>query len=124
MAFTIANAVRKAALDGVCALFNSGNIKLMTSGDAELAIPTFAATAFGAATEASPSVATAAALTKDESVTDGTVAKVEFRNSGNTALISGSVGVGSGDWQVTDNVIPATAVSVNVTGLTFSLAMS
>jgi hypothetical protein len=124
MAWTIQNSVRAAALNGICALLNGGNVRLLTSADAELAAPTFASTAFGSATEASPSVATANALTADNSITAGTVAKIQFRNSGNTTLINGSVGTSGADFNVTDNVIPGSATSVNVTGLTFSLTLS
>ena len=123
MAWTYNDGVRKAALDGITTLFNSGNVLLSTAADAELAIPTFAADAFGNATTAAPSVATAAGLTADTTVTAGTIGKIAFRNSSNTSLISGTVGVGSGDFQVTDNVIPAGATSVNLTSLTFSLTL-
>jgi type IV secretory pathway TrbL component len=123
MALTYDNTLRKAALDGIVALFNSGYFKLMTSGDAELAKPTFGATAFGAATEAAPSVATANALTKDESVTSGTIEKFSMQSSGSSDLLQGTVSTSSGDFVVTDNVIPETAVSVNVTGLTLSLTL-
>lgn len=124
MAWTIANAVRKAANDGIAALLNSGQARLLTSGDVELAMPTFNATAFGAATTANPSVATANTFTADSSVTAGTIAKVDFRTSGGVTLIAGSVGVGSGDFQISDNVIPGGATSVTVSALTLSLSLS
>jgi hypothetical protein len=124
MALTITAECSKAAVDAVCALLNGGDFKLMTSGDAELATPTFAGTAFGAGTSANPSVATAAALTADSSPSAGTVAKIAMQTSGHAARISGSVGTSSGDFQVTDNVIPGGAVSVNVTGLTVTLTLS
>lgn len=120
---TVANAAKKAALDAITALLNSGSFRVLTSADAELAVPTFASTAFGAATTASPSVATAAALTADTSITAGTFTKFEMRTSGAANIITGSVGVGSGDMQVADNVIPGTATSFNITGLTISLQM-
>lgn len=114
MALTVTNEVNKAALDGICALFNSGKFRLDTSADAELATPTFGATAFGAATTASPSVATANALTADSTLSDGTIAKFLLQTSGSATRISGSVGIGSGDLQVSDNVITEETTSVNI----------
>ena len=121
---TFANETRAAALNGVVALFNSGSFRVLTAGDAELAAPTFASTAFGAATTANPSVATAASLTADNSITAGTFTKFEMRTSGGSNRITGSVGVGSGDIQVADNVIPGTATSFTIAGLTLALTMS
>lgn len=121
---TYANECRAAALNGMTALLNSGSMRLLTSADAELAAPTFASTAFGSATTANPSVATANSLTADNSITAGTFTKFEMRTSGGATRISGSMGVGSGDIQVADNVIPGTATSVNISGLTIALTMS
>lgn len=116
MALTIANECRKAALDGITALLNAGQFRLLTSGDVELANLTFAATAFAAASTASPSVAVSNTITADNTVTAGTIAKFDLRTSGASSRIAGSVGVGSGDLQVSDNVIPGTATSVTCTG--------
>ena len=124
MALTISNEVRKAALDGIAALFNSGLFKLDTSGDAELAKPVFNATAFGAATTANPSVATANAFTADTGITAGTIAKFLLQTSGGSTRINGSVGVGSGDLQVSDNVIPGDATEVTVASFQLSLSLS
>ena len=123
MAWTYANSARAAALDAITALLNSGNVLLTTSADAELANPVFGNPAFGSATSAAPSVATANSLTADTSVTAGTIGKIAFRNSSNAAITSGTGGVGSGDFQVADNVIPSGATSVNLTSLTFSLTL-
>jgi hypothetical protein len=125
MAISVANEFKKACLDGGLALLNSGQFRLLTSGDSELANLTFGSTAFGAATTASPSVATSAAITADSSVTAGTIAKFELRTSGGSNRITGSVGVGSGDLQVSDNVIPGSATSVSCPGgLTVSLQIT
>lgn len=124
MAWTIDNLLRKAGLDGICAVFNSGSVRLLNGSSVELAAPTFGATAFGAATTANPSVATANALTADTTITAGTIASIQFRDSGATSRLSGSVGVGTGDFQVADAVIPGTATSVNLGSLTFSLSLS
>jgi hypothetical protein len=124
MALTIANEVRKAGLDGIAALFNGGQFRLLSSAPAELAMPTFNATAFGAATTASPSVAAANAFTADSSITAGTIATFDMRTSGGSSRISGTVGVGSGDLQISDNVIPGSATSVTISALNMSLQLS
>jgi hypothetical protein len=124
MAWTINAAVNAAGLNGVTALFNSGRVVLSSSAPAELAAPTFGATAFGAATSATPAVASANALTADTTVTAGTITAIDFQTSGNASRISGSVGVGSGDFQVSSNVIPGGTTSVNLVGLQFTLAIT
>ena len=125
MALTIANEFTKAALDGACATLNSGDFRLLTSGDAALATLTFGATAFAAASTASPSVAASNSITADSSPTDGTVAKFELRTSGGSNRIAGSVGTSGADLNVTDNVIPSDATEVSCTGgLTLSLTIT
>lgn len=121
---TVANELKKAALDGICAVFNSGSFRALNAADVEIAAPTFAASAFAAASTASPSVAAAAALTADTSLTPDTWTKFEMRTSGNALRLSGSVGVGSGDIQVATNVVPGSATSFNITGLTLSLQIT
>lgn len=122
MAWTIANEFRKAALDGGLAILSGGSVRFDTSGDAELAVLPIAS--IGAGTTASPSVAVLT-LTADTSVTDGTIAKVIFRTSGAATRLNGSVGVGSGDLQVSDNVIPSGATQVaSSAGLSVSLQIS
>jgi len=121
---TFANELRKAMMDGGMAVFNSGSLRVLTAGDAQLAAPTFASTAFGAASTANPSVATAATLTPYNSPTAGTYTKFEMRTSGGANRITGSVGVGSGDIQVTDNTIPGTATSWTIAGLTLAFTLA
>ena len=125
MTISVANESKAAALAGLCALLNSGQFRLLTSADAELANLTFGATAFGTPTTASPSVATSNSITADSSVTAGTIAKFEFRTSGGANRITGSVGVGTGDLQVSDTVIPGSATSVSCPGgVTISLQIT
>ena len=125
MAISVANECKAAALAGMAALLNSGQFRLLTSADAELANLTFGSTAFGTPTTASPSVATSNAITADATITAGTIAKFELRTSGGATRISGSVGVGTGDLQVSDTVIPGTATSVSCPGgLTLSLQIT
>lgn len=127
MSLTIANEMRKAALDGMLALLNSGQFRLTSAangGGSELANLTFGGTAFGASTTANPSVATSNAITADSSVTPGTVLGFDLRTSGGVSRINGTVGVGSGDFQVSDNVIPGAATVVSCdAGLQLSLTL-
>lgn len=121
MAVTIANECRKAALDGITALLSGGNIRFDSAADAELAVLPLS---WAAASTASPSTAVGTA-TADASVTAGTITKFLIRTSGAATRINGSVGVGSGDLQVTDNVIPSGATEVSCTGgITLSLQLS
>lgn len=125
MTISVANEFKAACLNGGLVLLNSGQFRLLTAADAELANLTFAATAFGAGTTASPSVATSGTITADSSVTAGTITKFELRTSGAATRLSGAVGVGSGDLQVSDNVIPGSATSVSCPGgLTISLQIT
>ena len=103
---TVANELKKAALDGITTHLSGGHIRFDTSADAELAtLPV----SWAAASTASPSVAVGTA-TADSSVTAGTIAKFLIRTSGSATRLNGSVGVGTGDLQVTDNVVPGVAV--------------
>ena len=125
MALTIANEVRKAALDGITPLLNSGRFVLQATGPSTLATLTFGATAFAAASTASPSVALSNAITASPSATAGTITLFRLETSGSAVRINGTVGVGSGDLQVTDNVIPGGTTSVTCTGsLSLSLQLS
>lgn len=117
---TFANECRKAALDGITSLLTGGNIWLATSGDAELAVTPISS--IGAATTASPSVAVLT-MGNDTSPTPGTIAKFAVRTSGNSNRISGSVGVGTGDLQVTDNVVPSGATEVSWVSDEFTLSL-
>lgn len=125
MAISVANEFKAAALAGGLALLNSGQFRLLNASDTELANLTFASTAFGTPTTASPSVATSNSITADSGITAGTITKFELRTSGGSNRITGSVGVGSGDLQVSDNVIPGSATSVSCPGgLTVSLQIT
>lgn len=109
---TVANECNKAALDAITGLLSGGNIRFDNASDSELAVLPLS---WGAATTAAPSVAVATA-TADSSVTAGTITKFLLRTSGNATRLNGTVGVGSGDMQVDDNVIPVGAVDVSIPG--------
>lgn len=120
---TYANEVRAAALNGITALFNNGFFRLLATAT-ELAKLTFGATAFGAATVASPSVATANAITSDTSVTAGSINAFEMQTSGSAVRISGTVGLSGADIILADVVVPSGAASVSCNALQFSLQIS
>jgi hypothetical protein len=105
-------------------VFNGGSFRLLTAGAVEVAAPTFGSPAFGGATTANPAVLTANSLTADNSVTPGTFTNWEWRTSGGALRMSGSIGVGSGDIQVSDNVVTSAATSVNIAGLTWAVSVS
>ena len=110
MAITVQNECKKAALDGITALITK--IRLDSAADAELAVLPLS---WAGASTASPSVAVGTA-TADTSVTAGTITKFLFQTAGSATRINGTVGVGSGDLQVSDNVIPGGATQVTSTG--------
>lgn len=125
MALTIASEVKQAALNGITALFNNGLFVLQEAGPAELATLTFGATAFAAASNASPSVAVSNAIGSDASPSAGTITLFQLQTSGAAVRINGTVGVGSGDLQVSDNVIPGGATGVSCPGgLSLSLQIT
>lgn len=121
---TWANEMKKAALDAALALLNGGQFRLLTAASGELANLTFGSPAFAGATTASPSVATSNAIASDTSVTAGDIALFELRTSAPATRISGSVGVGTGDIQVSSVTIPPTATSVSCSSLQISLQIS
>lgn len=120
-----ANIMKAACLTGGLTLLNGGQFRLLNNVSAELANMTFSTPAFPSATAASPATATSNAIIADSSITPGDVASFELRSSAAATLISGSVGVGSGDLQVGSVTIPITATSVSCPGgLTIALQIS
>jgi hypothetical protein len=124
MAWTIANEVNKAALDAITDLIDGGSIVLRNSVPEELATVVLGTPSFDGGTTASPSVASIASPTADNSVTAGTIVSAIFQTSGAAARLTGTVGTADADIILTDNVIPSGATSVNFSSLTLSLAIS
>jgi hypothetical protein len=133
MSLTIHDRMVRAALNGALSELNAGSadatgdVRLLTSGDAELAQLNFSNPAFASSSTPGVGVAEAAtnAIAQDSTVTNGTFTKVQWRDRDNVVLIAGSVGLpGSGaDLIVTDNVIPPTASAVVSPGLTAALIL-
>ncbi len=127
MALTIADAFEQAALNAGLALLNSGQFRLTTAdngGGTELALLTFSATAFQNST-GNPASATSNAITKDTTISSGTILGFDLRTSGGVSRINGTVRTSGGDLNVTNNVIPAEATEVTCdAGLTITLSLS
>lgn len=104
MAMTWSNGSNKAACDARAARLNSGYIDIYTSGFSTLlARVGLGATAFGAGTTATPSVATANATTRDEDAPAGGDAAVFHlvASDGTTVEASGTVTVAGGGGDLT-----------------------
>ena len=122
---TIANEVRAAALNGICALFNSGFLRLQATGPTTLASLTFGATAFAAASTANPSVALTNAITAGASPTAGTISLFRMETSASALRFNGTVGTTGTDLITADPVIPSGMASVTCSGgLSISLSLS
>lgn len=132
MATRISTASAKAANDALVALLNSGYIEIRTGTQpatvATAATGTLLGTltlsnpAFGASTTASPSVATANAITGDASAdATGTAGWFRAYASGGTAHIDGSVtATGGGGDLVLDSTSIVAGGTINMTSWTVS----
>ncbi len=121
------------ALDGLLAVINggtgeaSGDFSLFTAADALLATLPFSATAFAGATDVAGTIKAAANnITASATPTAGTIAKGQFRNKANAAVISFAISMsgGGGDMIITNTVIPGDATAVTCSGLEVSLALT
>ena len=114
---TVANELKAAMLNGATAVL--ADIRFDTSGDSELCVLPLS---WGAATTASPSVATA---TADSSPTDGTIAKFLVRTAGGATRYSGSVGTTGADLNISSVTIPPGTTTVSAPGgFTLSLQVT
>lgn len=130
MAVTLQTSARNAACDAIVDLIDggagAGTLEFKTSGgtstqgNGEVATLTFSDPAFGAA---AGGVATASAITSDTNATGGTTTQAYIYDSNGNPILSCSVGVGSGDIQLTNNVIAATE-TVAITSLTVTVPAS
>lgn len=123
----VSNEVNKAALDGITALLAGGDFRLAAAADAELAVLPFQTSggAFGAATTATPAVATSTTMGTDSTPTAGTIIAFQLRTSGASNRISGTVGQSGADLNLSSNVIPADATDVSCPGgLSLSLSIA
>lgn len=116
MAVTHATATRNGIADYVVDQLDGGTIKIVTSGDVEVATLTFGTPAFGAA---SSGVATANAITSDSSATGGTAAKAELVTSGATSIVFCAVGTSGSDINLSSLSIGA-GDTVSISSLTYT----
>ena len=130
MATRISTAAAKAELDALTALLNSGTVEVRTGSQPAtvgtaasgtlLGTLTLNGTAFGAATTASPSVATANAITSDSSA-DATGTAGWFRvyrsaGNGGAATVDGSITAtgGGGDMELdTVSIVAGGVIAVS-----------
>jgi hypothetical protein len=132
MALTITDAFERGALNGALATLNSGttdatgDFRLLTSGDAELAQLTLSNPAFQNASSAGGlASALSNTITKDTSITSGVIAKFQLRDRDNNVMLAGSVGTSGADLNVSNATIPGTATEVTCdAGLTLTLQLS
>lgn len=119
---TLSATAAKAACDAIVDLVDSGNILFTTAADATVCEIALSATAFGAATSASPSVATLAdtPLTSD-GATAGTVTKGKFRTSGDAERWTDTVGTASAGIILTSNVL-GTGDKIELTTYTMTVS--
>lgn len=134
MAYGFTALIRKTALDAALANLNSGTLKGYTgtrpatadtalSGNTLTFTVTFGATAFGAATTATPSVATANAITQDSAAT-GNASPVTFfrafKSDGTTVVLDGNIGISGSDLNLNSTTIVAGGI-VQISAMTVSL---
>jgi hypothetical protein len=135
----LTQAVGKAALDSIVDSLDAGGagtIKFYTTAQAAtantalgaqtlLATLTYTATAFGAATTADPSVATAASITSDSSAdATGTVVWARHASGAATTIFDCSAGISSGTFDIEFNTDAfVTGATIAVSALTVTLPL-
>jgi hypothetical protein len=128
MALTLATTMRDAIADAVDATINGGGgagyLEFQTSGDVEVATITFDATAFGASS--SGTITMASAPKSDTSATGGTMAKFRIYDNGapGTELIAGTVGTSGEDINFAGGLVVGAGDTVTLTAFTITCPAS
>jgi hypothetical protein len=128
MALTLATTMRDAIADAVDATINGGGgagyLEFQTSGDVEVATITFDATAFGASSTGT--ITMASAPKSDTSATGGTMAKFKIYDNGapGTLLITGSVGTSGEDINFAGGLVVGAGDTVTLTSFTITCPAS
>jgi len=122
----VASACNAAALDAITALLNGGRFVLMDNSTELASLPLqTSGGAFGAATSATPAVATANAIGNDTSITvNSVISAFALRNSSNALRIDGTVGTSGADLILASVNIPAVATEVSCSNLQLSLSIT
>lgn len=113
---TVRNTLADTVVDLLDAGTGAGTLKIVTSGDVEVATLTFSDPAFGNATGGT---STANDISDDSSATGGTAAKFEAEDSDNNDVFLGSVGTSGEDINLSSVAIGA-GDTVSITSLTYS----
>lgn len=99
----------------------TGDLMIMTSGDAEVSIHAATNPAFGAS---SSGTATAAAIGDDTSAVGGTAALFKFQDRDNGEVFRGTVTATSGGGDIElDSVTVSAGVTVSITSFTYSASV-
>jgi hypothetical protein len=128
MALTLPTVTRNAIADAVDTLINSGGgagfLEFQTSGDVEVATITFDATAFGAAS--SGTITMASAPKSDTNATGGTMAKFVIRDNGSPSvlILTGSVGTSGQDINFAGGLVVGASDTVELTSFTITCPAS
>ncbi len=128
MALTLSTTTRDAIADAVDAAINAGGgagyLEFQTSGDVEVATITFDATAFGASSTGT--ITMASAPKSDTNATGGTMAKFKIYDNGapGTLLITGTVGTSGADINFAGGLVVGAADTVELTSLTITCPAS
>jgi hypothetical protein len=128
MALTLSTFMRDAIADAVDATVNGGGgagyLEFQTSGDVEVATITFDATAFGASS--SGTITMASAPKSDTNATGGTMAKFKIYDNGapGELLITGAVGTSGSDINFAGGLTVGAGDTVTLTSFTITCPAS
>jgi hypothetical protein len=101
----------------------AGKLIFADSGDLTVAALTFSDPAFGGAGTVTAGVATAEAITSDTNAVGGTIAKVRIQDSNAATVMAPTVGVGSGEIQISSLSI-GVGDTVTMSSLTVTMPAS
>lgn len=125
MGVTLTDATRSVACNAIADLIDvggAGTLECQTAGGVEVATCALSNPAFGDAVAGVATLDVTPAV-EDTSATGGTTTKALFKNFGGTEVLRCTVGIGSGDIQLTNNVIAA-GETLTITSLTLTVPAS
>jgi hypothetical protein len=128
MALTLETVTRNAIADALDVLINSGGgagyLEFQTSGDVEVATITFDATAFGAASTGT--ITMASAPKSDTSATGGTMAQFSIYDNGapGAKILEGTVSTSGADINFAGGLVVGAGDTVELTSFTITCPAS